>query len=388
MYNQNTRINAAISYCFLWPIFLFARTGTPLAENFVRSHSKKSTLLMVLFGLVLFLLNQLQSFLQIFIFGISLYQIIFSLILAIFLGIFLLSAYRAYQWIEANKVFSFVSGISRVNAEIVNYSEEQKIQIFMAFLPFVGTFVSAKNPMLEVQIARKIANFFLFLLILTSILFQSTITILGFAILMLYIAIFVATGVFLLVQSRFLHFKMYDFIPSYHQIEAKIATFLFMMKEYFFIAFGRKKTTDFATKYQQFLEKFSLKIPPQEKFWIHPMIIGIPILNIITIPSFFQKKYHEYQGNIAEGFLLTIFVIVWFFFVKNIYILYLLVFPIIALVAYSNENTNVRAPIVSVARAIFIFFYRAKHTISDLKNFEQVESFQFQNAENNQKNNF
>lgn len=248
-----------------------------------------------------------------------------------------------------------------------NFSEEQKIQILASFLPIIGIFIAVKNPRQEILTGRKIGNFFLFLVIFFWILESSTVSFLAFASIAIYTAILVSTAVFLMTQDKFLELKLYKFIPTYHELEASLHAFIDSSIDFFKVAFGKEKSFTFAQKKAEYTELYSAKIPPETPYWTAPALIGIPVLNLITLPSFFQKKFHEYQGNIAEGFFLTVLFCVIIFFAKNNFLLELLVFPIFTLIAETKTNTNVRAPIVSIARNIFIFAFLTKEKIKNLQ---------------------
>ncbi len=47
--SSQIRINAAISYFFLGPIFLLARNNPDFSQEFVRSHARRATLVYGLF---------------------------------------------------------------------------------------------------------------------------------------------------------------------------------------------------------------------------------------------------------------------------------------------------------------------------------------------------
>ena len=213
-----------------------------------------------------------------------------------------------------------------------NFSDEQKIQILSSFLPIIGIFTTQKNSFSEMQIGRKVGNFFFFLMIFFGVLFESFINFPTFFVLLAYIVLFVTTAVFLMTESKFFQPKQYRYIPTYHDLEAFLNASLSACGEFFKVAFGQEKKSSFQEKFQFYQHKYSEKVAIETPFWTHPAIIGIPILNLITIPSFFNKKFHEYQGNIAEGFFLTILCILIFIF-SDFYALYLLIFPIATLIA-------------------------------------------------------
>jgi hypothetical protein len=79
----STRINALIAYLFLGPIMLFARPGTPLADQYVQSHSRRASLIIAIGAIVFALYHSLHSYLAFGIFGISIDLIIVSLIVSI-----------------------------------------------------------------------------------------------------------------------------------------------------------------------------------------------------------------------------------------------------------------------------------------------------------------
>lgn len=282
----------------------------------------------------------------------------------------MISAYKAFRGNTAEN--------NNISEKIIDdtissngYSEEEKVQISLAFIPILSAFIAEKNPKKEILIGKKVSHFFLFLFIISLIITNNSLDILNFLILFGYIILIASNAVWIFAKNSFLFLKIYNFIPTYHEAEAKIFAFFSMTKEFFQVAFGKEKSKNFQDEYQKILQKNSQKTQIETDFWTHPAIISLPIINIITIPSFFNKKFHEYQGNIAEGFFLTILCIFGFFFTK-IYWLYLLIFPIIAIFIEAKKNGNIRAPITSIARNIFIFSYKTKQKIENLqKNTEE-----------------
>ena len=101
MYDEQTRINATISYLFLGPIFLLAKKDTPLAEKYVQDHAKRASILIlasiVAYGIFFFV----QDFLYISFFGISLASLIAGLLVTAILAVLLHGAYYAFTGKEA-----------------------------------------------------------------------------------------------------------------------------------------------------------------------------------------------------------------------------------------------------------------------------------------------
>lgn len=95
--DEQTRINAAISYFFLGPLFLLARSGTPLADPYVKIHAKRASgyMLIGVIGYVIYFL--LKPYITLVIFGISLHVVILSIMLVCLIGMLAYSAYKAFQ---------------------------------------------------------------------------------------------------------------------------------------------------------------------------------------------------------------------------------------------------------------------------------------------------
>ncbi len=93
----STRINALIAYLFLGPIMLLAKSGTPLADPYVRGHAKRASMIIAAGALIFVLYRSLHDLLDVAIFGISLALIIVTAIVSITLLILMMGGYRAYH---------------------------------------------------------------------------------------------------------------------------------------------------------------------------------------------------------------------------------------------------------------------------------------------------
>ena len=81
--DEQTRINAAISYFFLGPLFLFAKSGTPLADPYVKIHAKRASGY-ILAGIIAYgIYFLLKPYITFALFGISLHVVLLSIILAV-----------------------------------------------------------------------------------------------------------------------------------------------------------------------------------------------------------------------------------------------------------------------------------------------------------------
>lgn len=155
--------------------------------------------------------------------------------------VLIFSGYQAYNGKASQEVFSFGKQLGEITTEQGNYSETQKAQIFVSFLPFCGIFLAVKNPLKEILIGRKIGNTFMLLIILSIILFGHMVNTLSFILLLAYIITIVSTAVLLFGQGKFLHLRIYDFIPTYHRALAYIHAALMVAIASIGLAFGRGK---------------------------------------------------------------------------------------------------------------------------------------------------
>ena len=241
MYDEQSRINAMISYFFLAPLFLFAKRDTPLGEPFVNAHARRASWIMLggILAYTLFvLISPILSAINIF--GISLTTTVLALLVSILLIVLIHGAYRAYHGIEATAVDMGISWKKPETTLLENtYSEEQKIRIVAAFIPFLGIILAEKYPLPEIYIARKVSNTVMTVFLVLSV-FMTNTTLLFFLTLF-SIVLVVVTAVYLFGFSRFLYFSFYDRIPSYAECEAHLQAIWLTSIDTIRIAFGKEK---------------------------------------------------------------------------------------------------------------------------------------------------
>lgn len=376
MYPEQTRINAAISYFFLAPFFILSKKNSPFWEKFVQQHSKKATIIILFMIVSLGIIWFLKDFLKFTIIWFSIYQIIFSIALTFFFILLIAWSYQAFKWIEPWKTFSIKEKISEEeNLETKEISEEEKIRIFMSFLPFLWEFLYKKYQLKEIEIVKKVSNFLLFLLF-SSWYFWWSVNIISFAIIIFWIILAITTLVFLITKSQFLNLNFYSKIPSYNEIIAFLSSILVLTKEYILVAFGKEKTKNLKETFIYFSEKYNKIQEPQEKLSINPILIAIPFLNLIFVPILFQKKYREYRGNILQWVFLTILIAI-IFYLKNWYLLYFLGFWLLELLLNTKNNTNINAPIINIVKIISGTTSETINKINELNNFEETEKINF-----------
>lgn len=374
MYPEQTRINAAISYFFLGPFFLLSRKNSPFWEKFVQQHSKKATIIIFFMIITLSGIWIFRDILKYWIIGFDLYQIIFSVALIFFFLLLIKWSYQAFEWIEAWKILSF-SEIKWKNLEEKKFTEEEKIRIFMSFLPFVGDFLQKKYNINEIKTISKVSNFLLFLLF-SSWYFGWNVNIFSSIIIIFWIIIAISTLVNLISSSKFLNLKFYSKVPSYHEFKAFLISILIMTKEYILVAFGKEKKNNLKQVFQDFYQKYSETKNINQKLPIYAKIVAIPVINLIFLPILFQKKYQEHKWNILQAIFLTILFVIIFWF-KKWYLLYFLSFAIVDLFLEADKNTNINAPIVSIIKGILTKSKNTIEKINELNNFEETEKINF-----------
>lgn len=374
MYPEQTRINAAISYFFLGPFFLLSKKNSPFWEKFVQQHSKKATIIIFFMIITLSGIWIFRDILKYWIIGFDLYQIIFSVALIFFFLLLIKWSYQAFEWIEAWKILSF-SEIKWKNLEEKKFTEEEKIRIFMSFLPFVGDFLQKKYNINEIKTISKVSNFLLFLLF-SSWYFGWNVNIFSSIIIIFWIIIAISTLVNLISSSKFLNLKFYSKVPSYHEFKAFLISILIMTKEYILVAFGKEKKNNLKQVFQDFYQKYSEPKNINQKLPIYAKIVAIPVINLIFLPILFQKKYQEHKWNILQAIFLTILFVIIFWF-KKWYLLYFLSFAIVDLFLEADKNTNINAPIVSIIKGILTKSKNTIEKINELNNFEETEKINF-----------
>ncbi len=375
--NLETRINAMIPYFFLGPLILFAKKGTPLADSYVQNHAKRATLVM-LFGIVSFVVYLfLKPIINFSFFGLYGPTVVLGILMTIFFLILLVGMYQAYQGVEIENVFQWKNPKENLHLKEQDYSEEEKIRILASFIPFLGIFLTEKYPNPEMKIGLKMGNLFLILLFFTQI-FVGGINSATFLVSILYITFFVGNAVSLFGFSSFFSHRVYDFIPTYHQIEAHIRTSFVYIFEFLKVAFGKNKKFSYAENYQKILAEISQIKTPQTLYWTDSRIIGLPFVNLLSLPSIGKEQFSLYKQAILEGLFLTLLfgVEIFFYGVSHPYF-FLLLIPTFTIIARVKNNLNIHAPITSLILLFANFSKKTKQNIETVKNQEQSEKFTF-----------
>lgn len=152
----------------------------------------------------------------------------------------------------------------------------------------------------ETQAGQKVGNFFMFLIITSIAFIAGGIATLTLIITLAYIALVVATAVYLFSSSRFLEMGIYRAIPSYLQIDAYIKATIVHIWAFFRIAFGGEKTLTYRERYEMYLQANQIERQPENPYFAPLWMVAIPVVNLLTLPSFFSEKYREYRPLILQ----------------------------------------------------------------------------------------
>jgi hypothetical protein len=132
-------------------------------------------------------------------------------------------------------------------------------------------------------------------------------TTLALIITIIYIGLIATTTVYIFGFSRFLNFIFYSKIPTFLELDAYIKAGTAMVYDFFRIAFGGEKRSNFQEKYNTYLAKNNLVKVSSVDYFAPNWLFAIPVVNLITIPSLWQLKYREYIPLIIQGIILSIF---------------------------------------------------------------------------------
>lgn len=378
MLDENTRINAVITYLFLGPIMLFAKAGTPLWDAYVQSHARRASVIQLMGFVFLGLYFFIKKYLTFGVFWISLSTIVLMVIMSVFLLVLLAWAYAAYRGKAGTDISwkSLVMMSSTFESQV--YDDEQKIRIIASFLPFIGMIVAEKFPMKETAIGRKMWNWITFLIIVSSVFISWNVSMLALILTIGYIWLIVTTAVYLFVHSRFINFWWYQFFPTYLQFDAHIKALCMTWLDFVRVSFGKKKSKSYQERYQAYLHSNQSTMMPKSPYFAPLWLVCIPVINLLLVPSLFTKKSHEYGALIVQWFFLTVLfgVVIWKFGIHSQAWLFLL-FPIITLAMYAQKNVLVRAPITSIMVDLYDSFYRSKKTIDHLQKQKEHITFSY-----------
>ncbi|GAB0174518.1 MAG: hypothetical protein HHAS10_03970 [Candidatus Altimarinota bacterium] len=384
--NEQSRINAIISYFFLGPFILFAKKDTPLGDSYVQSHARESSKIIGIMILLCVFYFFVRKYISIGIPGIGIN--VATLVLASIIGItlFYLSrgAYHAYLGnmpgektnININQLGNIeVSGIYKIE------SEEEKSRILASMIPLLGIWIAKKYQLPIMIRGRVLGSLFAFLYFI-SFLISSEVGFLPNLILISGIVVFVVEAIYIFLYGSFVSWNIVDKILTYNEIEAHIKASVKSIFEFFRVSLGKEKSGSYKEYYSGYLAEAESIIPHEEKYFMPASLIGLPFWNLFTIPSLFIKKFQSYRRISTEGLIITLIFSFFFFWRKEFsspYLL-LLLFPIVHILVYARESTNIHTPGIGLITGFF-HFVKSTHTTIQEAAIKNSETFTYSSKE-------
>ena len=354
--NEQSRINATISYFFLWPLFLLAKSGTPLHDPFVRTHAVRSSIIISIgFFVYLLYIFLLRPFTDFTLLGFHLQNIVLTLLSSLMILMLLRGAYQAYHGIstEYSNTLSMKHIFSNNATWIRVENEDDKVRLVASMVPLLGIYIARKYEHPLTSRGRNLGSFLLFIVLIVSVLSNEgglLPTLVG----ILSLLIFVILSVSIFLRGEFFMSSLIERIPSYEECEAHIFASLLSMKEFFRVAFGGSNRESYHTLYIHEITLRWEKIPPSIPYFMPAGLIGIPFWNLFSIPSYWMEQYREYRSYILSGILITLLVSILIFWKWSAspYLLFML-FPIVHIFVYASYDLNAYIPGMHILLRLF-----------------------------------
>ena len=249
--SSQVRVNAAISYCFLAPLFLLAGKNSVYAESFVRDHSWRALKLQI--GLLAYyiisglILSNLLSY-TLPVLELRVDRIV---TLIVTLVIFALLVYGALQAFRGNSASA--SGLRQLilvnsdSPDTKNFSEAEIMRTLGAFVPFVSFFVVERFKTPLIILGARITGILTLALIASISLSRGDA--LFYSILFLIVLSFVSMAIHLVFKIEPAYINLVRYIPSL----AAVMAFLRALPGYFIdlirVLMGRIDYLNFSDHY-------------------------------------------------------------------------------------------------------------------------------------------
>ncbi len=364
-------INAIICYCFLWPVIWLARKNPNFSHPFIQGHARRSTLIFatawVIWILFIFALWPITHWS---IGPFILYDILLFVLVVLFLGVLIWHAFRAYKGEFADEVqFHSIQKLHETTiSEMGILSEREKIIIILSFIPFLGIWISSRFPQMMTKQGESISTWALGVILVISIWFHEWYTT-GLIVTLWYILFVVTLGVQLFVGGKWIEMHILRLLPEIGELNMKITILYLYSIEIFKMIIWKQNTRSYRDLSEELLSQKESATP--SAFLFSPMLIGIPILNIVTIPSFFMERFVLWRHALLQGYLISIFVWLTLYFSWNPLWIVVLLIPSVYLLSYLPSNTSSSSPIIGILANILntlsFGFFSGKEKIKNLK---------------------
>lgn len=301
---EQDRINALISYFFLGPLFLLAKKDTPLAAPYVQKHARIASSIIGVTFLAMVAYFGIRGYIGISLLGIGIRTIVVTAIMGTCSAFLIRGAYRAYHagdtTIEQNSIISDELLRFHTTANITAIdTDEDRIRIFASHIPYVGILLAAKYGHPLMVRARIVSSGFMTIFLLLLFIGSGE-SFFAFLILTLYIIFVIVEGVSIFLSGRYLSYTLLDKIPSYREVEAHIIAGFGSLYDFIRIIFGKAKTETYSERFEA--AKNNVPLAPIEvaPYFMPRPLIGLPLWNLFSIPSFFIAQYRPYRPLILQ----------------------------------------------------------------------------------------
>ncbi len=384
--DQKIRINWAISYFFLWELFLLAKSNPQFNHPFIRGHSYKATKIHFTFLLGFFLYNYLFAkffYFNIPVLSVTVHFVLMANLVALFIFILIRWAYSAYEWKSAKEIW-IRKDILRFSEESIDWElTEAQIMLYLASnLPFVGTYVATKHPSWVNRYWEKISWYFSVLIVLFVITSHTD----ALQILMLlYIAYLVFTWVMAFVHSKIMYSEFIDSLWELKSIHIYAKSIFYYLIESLKLIIWKKNELSFEAIIEKQVEKeqryrnLADEYLSDTSIMISNKLIYIPILNIIFLPKYLVDRKSRYAIAIAQWLIITALMISLYFYDRTLFFTYQLVFlfPIVLWMANIDSDPFYKIPVIfelySLADKLSFWIFSKVKFLKEKKN--EVVSF-------------
>ena len=354
--NEQSRINATISYFFLWPLFLLAKSGTPLHDPFVRTHAVRSSIIISIgFFVYLLYIFLLRPFTDFTLLGFHLQNIVLTLLSSLMILMLLRGAYQAYHGIstEYSNTLSMKHIFSNNATWIRVENEDDKVRLVASMVPLLGIYIARKYEHPLTSSGRSLGSLLLFM-VFTAWIFSNEGGLFVTGVWTLSLFIFIVLSVNIFLRGEFIMSSLIERIPSYEECEAHIFASLLSVNEFLRIAFGGSDREDYHTLYVREIVARWTREAPSAPYFMPAWLIGIPFWNLFSVPSYWMEQYREYRSYILSGILITLLVSILIFWKWSAspYLLFML-FPIVHIFVYASYDLNAYIPGMHILLRLF-----------------------------------
>lgn len=166
-------------------------------------------------------------------------------------------------------------------------------------IPLAGIWISSRYDHILIERSKSISTGFFMVIILTSYITGET-SVVTYMLLITYILYVVIEAVYLMIYGRYLDIPIFSRIPTYREIEASILASIHTLYEFFRIAFGGVNARTWQELFLVYYNHRDTDTSFTDKYFMPLGLLGIPIFNLISIPSLFIVRYKPYRRIIIE----------------------------------------------------------------------------------------